>query len=100
MNKKWVRNKEFGTRGFVASFSTLFEDARDQMSDCVRPCWEVSERRENRLVEIRDSFNMATLLRKVCSKEEGNAIYRKLVALCRAGADADEIRHWIAEVRA
>ena len=76
---EWRKNKslDFINSGIHAEFSTLYEDQRDIMSDCVRPIMGISDRDDNRRVEILDGSKV------LFCREVGNQMYRDILEISK-----------------
>ncbi|MBQ4197836.1 MAG: hypothetical protein II659_08350 [Bacteroidales bacterium] len=91
-----VKNIPFGD--FRAWFSTLYEDKRDMMSDCVKPQWGIADRKSNRMVTVcRGRSNTDEVLRIFCTKDEGNALYKMMVKMDNHGYGRHEVNKWLRE---
>lgn len=97
MRSIWKMNKEIPfSAGMKARFYTLYEDQRDEMSDCVRPQMGIAERKNNRRVEVVDLHGI-TIFYKECDRETGNAMYKEMKPLDRHGYGKWECLDWLRE---
>ena len=92
--QEWHLNKRIPFGGYEARFSTLYEDKRDIMCDSLRPEMGVVGCERNRMIEVYDIYN-SCVFTKICTKEEGNAMYREMKSLDRCGYGRFDCIEWM-----
>lgn len=80
---QWRNNKTvyFINSVLRAEFQTLWEDQRDEMSDCVRPDMDISHKARNRRVIIVEGRDV--LFCREVTAEEGNLMYKSIIQLAK-----------------
>lgn len=90
MNKVWREVKQVTLMGgYVARFYTLFQDARDAMSDSYRPAWEPTGQHRVELFTPNRYLDPVLTLR--ADKATGNTLYKSLVK-------ATDVGEWLARM--
>ena len=98
MHDVWRSNKSIPFGDYRAWFWTLYEDKRDIMSDCVRPQWGVANCNKNHMVTVCEGrSNVDEVWRIVCTKDEGNGLYRMMVKMDNNGYGRNEVNKWLRE---